>query len=49
MFDQILTFLDQGLLNLSAWGIVLVGLVLVQITIAAVTIYLHRHPGTSWS
>lgn len=43
MFDQILTFLDQGLLNLSGWEIVIVGLVLVQITIASVTIYLHRH------
>jgi stearoyl-CoA desaturase (delta-9 desaturase) len=43
MLDPILTFLDQGFLDLSAWQIVGVTLVLVQITIAAVTIYLHRH------
>ncbi len=33
----------QGLLNLSPWGIVLYALILTHITIAAVTIYLHRH------
>jgi len=43
MFDQILTFLDQGLLGLSGWQTLLVGLILVQSTIACVTIYLHRH------
>ncbi len=43
MLDQILTFLSQGILELSVWQIVLVTLVLVQITIAGVTIYLHRH------
>ncbi len=32
----------NGLLDLPWWGIVLVGVVLVQITIAAVTLYLHR-------
>ncbi len=32
-----------GLLNLSFWGYVAATLVLTQITIAAVTIYLHRH------
>ncbi|HXS52575.1 MAG TPA: fatty acid desaturase [Usitatibacter sp.] len=32
----------SGLLNLPWWGDVLAGLVLVQTTIAAVTIYLHR-------
>jgi stearoyl-CoA desaturase (delta-9 desaturase) len=32
----------SGLLNLPWWGDVIVGLVLVQITIAAVTVYLHR-------
>ena len=31
-----------GLLNLPWWGDLLVGLVFVQITIAAVTVYLHR-------
>jgi stearoyl-CoA desaturase (delta-9 desaturase) len=32
-----------GFLNLSIWGYLLAGLVLTQITIASVTIYLHRH------
>lgn len=32
-----------GLLNLSFWGYVVATLVLTQITIASVTIYLHRH------
>jgi stearoyl-CoA desaturase (Delta-9 desaturase) len=32
----------NGLLDLPWWGYVLVGLVFVQITIAAVTLYLHR-------
>jgi len=42
MLDQLLTHLSQGLFNLSAWQIVLVTLVMVQVTIAAVTLYLHR-------
>lgn len=32
-----------GVLNLSFWGYVVATLILVQITIAAVTVYLHRH------
>ncbi len=32
-----------GLLNCSVWGYIIAGLVLTQITIASVTIYLHRH------
>ena len=40
MMDSVLF---SGLLDLPWWGYVLVGLVLVQITIASVTIYLHRH------
>ncbi|KTD18194.1 DesA family fatty acid desaturase [Legionella jordanis] len=32
-----------GILNLSFWGYVIATIVLTQITIAAVTIYLHRH------
>lgn len=32
-----------GILNLSLWGYVIAGIILTQITIAAVTIYLHRH------
>jgi len=35
--------LFSGLLDLPWWGYVLVALVLVQITIASVTIFLHRH------
>ncbi|HKL63386.1 MAG TPA: fatty acid desaturase, partial [Woeseiaceae bacterium] len=31
-----------GLLNLSFWGYVLAGFVMVQITMMAVTLYLHR-------
>ncbi len=43
LFYEVLTWVDQGLLNLSAWALVLVTLVLTHITIAGVTIYLHRH------
>ncbi len=32
-----------GVLNLSFWGYVIATIILAQITIAAVTIYLHRH------
>ena len=32
-----------GLLNLSVWGYVIATVILTQITIAGVTIYLHRH------
>lgn len=32
-----------GILNLSFWGYVLATIILTQITIASVTIYLHRH------
>lgn len=34
--------MTSGLLNLPWWGDVIAGLIMVQITIAAVTIYLHR-------
>ncbi len=40
--DKILDFIAGGILQLSWWQIVLVTLVLTHITIAAVTIYLHR-------
>ncbi len=40
--DKILDFIAGGVLQLSWWQIVLVTLVLTHITIAAVTIYLHR-------
>jgi stearoyl-CoA desaturase (Delta-9 desaturase) len=32
-----------GVLNLSIWGYILAGVILTQITIASVTIYLHRY------
>ncbi len=38
----VLDFLDGGVLNLSWWQIVLATLILTHITIAAVTIFLHR-------
>lgn len=40
--DTILDFISGGLLQLSWWQVILVTLVLTHITIAAVTIYLHR-------
>lgn len=39
---SILTFATHGLLHLSWWGYLLAVLIMTQITIAAVTIYLHR-------
>ncbi|MFT3804795.1 MAG: fatty acid desaturase [Burkholderiaceae bacterium] len=42
MIDSILSFLDTGLLNFSWWQIVIYTLVVTHITIAGVTIYLHR-------
>ena len=39
----VLSFLSTGLLDFSAWQIVVYTLVVTHITIAAVTIYLHRH------
>lgn len=35
--------MDQGLLNFGAFGVIAYALLLTHITIAAVTIYLHRH------
>jgi stearoyl-CoA desaturase (delta-9 desaturase) len=43
LFGNILEFLDGGLVGLSAWQVVIYTLVVTHITIAAVTIYLHRH------
>ena len=40
--QSILDFLAGGVLQLSVWQVVLITLVLTHITIAAVTIYLHR-------
>ncbi|MGV3741625.1 MAG: DesA family fatty acid desaturase [Burkholderiaceae bacterium] len=42
MIDVILNFLSGGLLNASGWEIFFFTLVVTHITIAAVTIYLHR-------
>jgi stearoyl-CoA desaturase (delta-9 desaturase) len=42
LLDSILSFLDTGLLDFSWWQIVVYTLVTTHITIAGVTIYLHR-------
>jgi stearoyl-CoA desaturase (delta-9 desaturase) len=41
--EHVLKFLDQGLLDWSGWAILAYTLITTHITIAAVTIYLHRH------
>ncbi len=43
VLNAIVEWLSYGLLNLSWWEIVLYTLVTTHITIASVTIYLHRH------
>ena len=43
IFHAVLEFLDGGLIGLSAWEVVIYTLVVTHITIASVTIYLHRH------
>ena len=40
--DSLLDFLARGLIPMSWWGYVVVTLVLTHVTIASVTIYLHR-------
>ncbi len=42
MLDSILSFLDTGLADFTAWQIVAYTLITTHITIAGVTIYLHR-------
>ena len=42
LWDGLVRFLDQGLTGASWWQAILVALVLTHITIASVTIYLHR-------
>lgn len=42
MIDSVLQFMDAGLLNLSGWQVGGVTLLFTHITIAGVTIYLHR-------
>jgi stearoyl-CoA desaturase (delta-9 desaturase) len=41
--DATLNWLSHGLLNFSGWQVFIVTMVLTHITIASVTIYLHRH------
>jgi stearoyl-CoA desaturase (delta-9 desaturase) len=43
LIDAVLTWLSQGLLGFSGWQILAYTLITTHITIAAVTIYLHRH------
>ena len=43
ILHAVLSFLDGGLFELSAWHMVVYTLVVTHITIAGVTIYLHRH------
>jgi stearoyl-CoA desaturase (Delta-9 desaturase) len=43
VFDAIIQLLAHGLLNLAWWQVLLATLALTHITIAGVTIYLHRH------
>jgi len=43
ILHSVLTFMSTGLVGLSAWEVVIYTLVVTHITIAAVTIYLHRH------
>src|SRR5512134_2899930 len=40
--NSVLDFLARGLVPMSWWGYIVVTLVLTHVTIAAVTIYLHR-------
>lgn len=41
--NALLTAMSQGITNAAAWQIILFTLVVTHITIASVTIYLHRH------
>ena len=43
LFSAVLDFLSGGIVGLSAWQVVIYTLVVTHITIASVTIYLHRH------
>ena len=42
-FNVVVTWLSQGMLNLAWWQVLIYTLVVTHITIASVTIYLHRH------
>jgi stearoyl-CoA desaturase (delta-9 desaturase) len=41
--NAVLEFLDTGVVGLTGWQVVLYTLIVTHITIASVTIYLHRH------
>ena len=43
MWDGLIQFLDQGLTGATWWQAILVALLLAHVTIASVTIFLHRH------
>jgi len=43
LWAGLIQFLDQGLTGASWWQAILVALLLAHVTIASVTIYLHRH------
>ena len=43
LLSMVLDFLSNGIVGLSAWQVVVYTLVVTHITIASVTIYLHRH------
>ncbi|MFC5461539.1 fatty acid desaturase [Massilia niabensis] len=43
ILHPVLEFLNTGLIGLSGWGVVIYTLIVTHITIASVTIYLHRH------
>lgn len=43
MIDSILTWFAQGLIVMPWWGYIVVALLFTHVTIASVTIYLHRH------
>ena len=43
IWDGLIRFLDQGLTGATWWQAILLALVFAHITIASVTIYLHRH------
>ena len=43
IFHAVLGFLDGGIFDLTAWQVVIYTLIVTHITIAGVTIYLHRH------
>jgi stearoyl-CoA desaturase (delta-9 desaturase) len=41
--NAVLSFMDTGVVGLSGWQVVVYTLIVTHITIASVTIYLHRH------